>query len=68
MFRKLFLFVYAAVILASCGTDTKPSYFTNIIRSDADIERTIRMSYRDTRDRRRHSYCQVKHTVPNQII
>ena len=38
MFRKLFLFVYAAVILASCGTDTKPSYFTNIIRSDADID------------------------------
>ena len=38
MFRKLFLFVCAAVILAGCGTDTKPSYFTNIIRSDADID------------------------------
>lgn len=38
MFRKLFLFVCAAVILAGCGTDTKPSYFTNIVRSDADID------------------------------
>ena len=38
MFRNLFLLVCAAMILVSCGTDTKPSYFTNIVRSDADID------------------------------
>ena len=38
MFRKLFLLVCAAAVLVSCGTDTKPSYFTNIVRSDADID------------------------------
>lgn len=38
MFRKSFLLVCAAAILVSCGTDTKPSYFTNIVRSDADID------------------------------
>ena len=38
MFRKLFLLVCTAVILIGCGTDTKPSYFTNILRSDADID------------------------------
>lgn len=26
------------MILASCGTDTKPSFFTDIIRSDTDID------------------------------
>lgn len=35
---KLFLSVCVAVILVGCGTDTKPSYFTNIIRSDTDID------------------------------
>ena len=34
----LSLAVCAAVILVGCGTDTKPSYFTNIIRSDADVD------------------------------
>lgn len=36
--RKLFLSVCAAAILIGCGTDTKPSYFTNIIRSDVDVD------------------------------
>ena len=35
---KSFLSVCVAVILVGCGTDTKPSYFTNIIRSDTDID------------------------------
>ena len=38
MFKKLFLFVCAAVLLQGCGTDTKPSYFTSIVRSDADMD------------------------------
>ena len=38
MFRKLFLLVCTVVMLIGCGTDTKPSYFTNILRSDADID------------------------------
>ena len=38
MFRKLFLLVCTAIILVGCGTDTKPSYFTGILRSDADID------------------------------
>ena len=35
---KLFISVCVAVILVGCGTDTKPSYFTSIIRSDTDID------------------------------
>ena len=38
MLRKLFLLICTAIILVGCGTDTKPSYFTNILRSDADID------------------------------
>ena len=37
----LSLAVCAAVILVGCGTDTKPSYFTNIIRSDADVDALV---------------------------
>ena len=38
MSMKLFLSVCVAVILVGCGTDTKPSYFTSIIRSNTDID------------------------------
>lgn len=38
MLRHLILVICATLLFVSCGTDTKPSYFTNIVRSDADID------------------------------
>ena len=39
MFRKLFLSICAMMVLIGCGTDVKPTYFTNMFRDESDIDR-----------------------------